>query len=153
LPLEPRWLAERADVDRRHARDVVRDLSLLRLLQLRADAAALRVAAEVERGLSGEAWREAHRGALAAATGATWEGVRAARDADADRLAARVRGADAGERLRLAMRERFDDDWWRNPRTAAHLAGVLAAGTLPEAEPAPGGLSARALVSRLEGGG
>ena len=108
LLVEPRWLAERADVERRHAKDVVRDLALRRLLALRADGAALRVAAEVERGLSGAAWREAHRAALHAATSASWEGVRAARDGDADRLAARVRGAedgrDAPARARRAVR-------------------------------------------------
>ena len=153
LLLEPRWLAERADVDRRHAEDVVRDLALRRLLALRADGAALRVAAEVERGLSGAAWREAHRAALHAATSATWEGVRAARDGDADALSARLRGAEAGEALRRELVERFDEDWWRNPRSAAHLAGLLAAGALPRAEaPPPGGLAARHLVSRLEGG-
>ncbi len=154
LLVEPRWLAERADVDRRQAKDVARDLALRRLLALRADGAALRVAAEVERGLSGAAWREAHRAALHAATSASWEGVRAARDGDADRLASRLRGAEAGEALRLELVERFDEDWWRNPRTAAHLAGLLAAGRLPAPASAPaGGLAARHLVSRLEGGG
>ena len=154
LALEPRWLDERADVERRQAKDVVRDLALRRLLALRADGAALRVAAEVERGLSGAAWREAHRAALHAATSAEWEGARAARDADADRLAARVRGADEGERLRVALVERFDEDWWRNPRSAAHLAGLLAAGGLPAAEPSPeGGVAARRLAALLDGGG
>ena len=153
LALEPRWLAARADVEKRVVRDVVRDLALRRLLALRADGAALRVAAEVERGLSGSAWREAYRAALHAATGATWEGARAARDGDAERLAARLRGAEAGETLRRTLVERFDEDWWRNPRTAAHLAGLLAAGSLPAQEGTPeGGLAARFLVSMLEGG-
>lgn len=151
LLLEPRWLAARADVERRHAEDVVRELALRRLFQLRADAAALRVAAEAERGLSGAAWREAHREALAAATGAAWDGVRASRDACADRLAARVRGAVDGERLRARIRDALDEDWWRNPRTAAHLAGLLAAGRLPEEEPASAGLAAGMLAGRLEG--
>jgi hypothetical protein len=153
LTLEPRWLAERADVERRHAKDVVRDLALRRLLALRADGAALRVAAEVERGLSGAAWREAHRAALHAAASASWEGARAARDADLEPLAARVRGAEEGEKLRRELVERFDEDWWRNPRTAGHLAALLAAGRLPPAEAPPaGGTAARHLVSKLEGG-
>jgi hypothetical protein len=151
---EPRWLAAHADVDRRIAREVVRDLALRRLLALRADAAALRVASEVERGLSGAAWREAHREALQAATGAGWEGVRAARDGDAARLASRLRGAEAGESLRRDLVERFDEDWWRNPRTAGHLAALLAAGRLPPSGSLPeGGLAARHLASRLDGGG
>jgi hypothetical protein len=153
LALEPRWLAARADVERRHALDAVRDLSLRRLFALRCDAAALRVATEVERGLSGAAWREAHREALAAATGAAWDRVRAARDADAVALAARVRGAAAGEALRAEVRERLDEEWWRNPRTAAHLAGLLAAGwpSGAEAQPPAAG-AARALAGRLDGG-
>jgi hypothetical protein len=152
LALEPGWLGPRADVERRHAADVVRDLALRRLLALRADGAALRVATEVERGLSGAAWREAHRAALHAATSASWEGVRAARDGDAARLAARLRGAEAGEALRRTLVERFDEDWWRNPRTAAHLAGLLAAGRLPPAEgPPAGGLAAGGLVAKLAG--
>ncbi len=154
LLLEPRWLAERADVERRHAKDVVRDLSLRRLLALRTDGAALRVAAEVERGLSGASWREAHRAALHAATSASWEGARACRDGDAGVLAARLRGAEEGEKLRRDMVEQFDEDWWRNPRAASHLAALLAASRLPPAEgPPAGGMAARLLVSKLEGGG
>jgi hypothetical protein len=153
LVLEPRWLAERADVERRHARDVVRDLTLRRLLALRTGAAALRVASEVERGLSGAAWREAHRDALASATGAAWERERASRDAEAGPLAAALRGADEGERLRGDVRERLDEDWWRNPRAAAYLAPLLAAGRPPDAGPAPAAGAARMLVERLDGGG
>ncbi len=153
LVLEPRWLADRADVERSKARDVVRDLALRRLFALRCDAAALRVAAEVERGLSGAAWRDAHAGALLAATGAAWDPVRASRDGDADVLAASIHGAAEGERLRVELRERFDEDWWRNPRTAGHLAGLLAAGRLPEADAPPAAAAARMLVAKLDGGG
>jgi hypothetical protein len=127
---EPRFLAERADVERRHARDVVRDLALRRLFALRARAAALRIATEVERGLSGAAWREGYREAMTAALGATWEAARAARDADAPAHAAALAGAGLGEALRRDLRERFDEDWWRNPRSGPHLAGLLAAGTV-----------------------
>jgi hypothetical protein len=50
------------------------------------------------------------------------------------------------------VRERFDEDWWRNPRTASFLAGLLAAGTLPPADPAPAAAdAARALAGKLEG--
>jgi hypothetical protein len=154
LLAEPRWLADRAGADRRHAPDLVRDLALRRLLALRTGAAALRVATEVERGLSGAAWREAYREALGAAAGAEWDGVRAARDADATAHAAALAGAAQGERLRRAVRERFDEDWWRNPRTAEFLADLLAAGRLPEPDgeeaPAPAD-AARALAARLEG--
>ncbi|MFO0584934.1 MAG: hypothetical protein U0229_21885 [Anaeromyxobacter sp.] len=144
---EPRWLAERADVDRPRARDAVRALALRRLFALRADAAALRVATEVERGLSGAAWREAHREALHAATGAAWEGVRASRDGDAGALAARVQGAGAGEALRREVRERFDEDWWRNPRTGPWLGALLAGGPAPVPREGAPSEAARALAA------
>ena len=138
LCLEPAWLAARLELSRAQVPEVLRALGLRRLLHLRCAGAALRVAAEVERGLAGQAWREAHREALSSALLAGWDGVRAARDADAAPLAASVRGFAEGERLRAALRERFDEDWWRNPRTKEHLAGLLAAGRLPDlAEPSP----------------
>jgi hypothetical protein len=150
LLLEPRFLAERTDADRRAARDLVRELCLRELFRLRAQAAALRVAAEVERGLSGEAWREAYREALSAAALATWDGALASRDADAPALSAALAGAAAAVRLRAEIRERFDEDWWRNPRTGPHLAGILAAGRLDPAGGAPSPRdAARALVERL----
>jgi hypothetical protein len=132
---------------------VLRGLALRALFRLRAAAAAARVAAEVERGLSGERWRQAHREALGAACHATWDGVRAARDAEAGPLLARVAGFAAGERLREALRQRFDEDWWRNPRTTEHLAGLLAAGRFPETEQPPVPAAARGLVGLLERGG
>jgi hypothetical protein len=164
LLLEPRWLADHAGVERRHAPDVRRDLALRRLFALRARGAAFRVASEVQRGLSGVAWRETYREALTQATAAAWDAVRAARDGDALAHAAALEGAGAGEWLRAEVRERFDEDWWRNPRTTEFLAGLLAAGRLPPPEapePTPGGpppplarppaRAALALVSVLEG--
>ncbi len=148
LCLEPAWLSARLELSRAQGPDVLRALGLRRLLHLRCAGAALRVATEVERGLSGQAWREAHREGLSAALHATWDEVRASRDADAAPLIATVRGFAEGERLRRALRERFDEDWWRNPRTREHLAGLLAAGRLPEAEPA-GALAAGEGLSRL----
>jgi hypothetical protein len=81
------------------------------------------------------------------------DGVRAARDDDASRLAATVRGFAEGERLRAALRERFDEDWWRNPRTREHLAGLLAAGRLVEESPAGSHAAGEALSRLLEHGG
>jgi hypothetical protein len=151
LLLEPRFLAERLDADRKVARDLVRELALRELFRLRALGAGLRVATEVERGLSGTAWREAHREALSAAALATWDGAFASRDADAPAIAAALSGAAAAARLRERIRERLDEDWWRNPRSAAHLAGLVAAGRLDPGEgPAPAPTDAAgALVERL----
>jgi hypothetical protein len=152
LLLEPRFLADRADVERKASADVVRSLALRELFRLRAAAAALRVATEVERGLAGAAWREAHRDALSAAALAAWDGAFAARDDDAAALAARVAGAGLAERLRADLRERFDEDWWRNPRTSSHLAGLLAAGGAPGEGDAAPARAARALAGLLGGG-
>jgi hypothetical protein len=153
LLLEPRWLRDHADVERKHAADVVRELALRRLFALRARAAALRVASEAQRGLAGARWRETYREALTAATGATWEGVRAARDADAAAHRAALLGAGVGGRLRDEVRERFDEDWWRNPRTTEFLAGLLAAGALPDEGDDPDALAparaAHALVEKM----
>ena len=132
LLLEPRWLLDHAGAERRHAPDLRRELALRRLFALRARAAAFRVASEVQRGLAGAAWRTTYRDALTAAAGAAWDGVRAARDGDAPAHAAALSGAGAGEWLRVEVRERYDEDWWRNPRTSEFLAGILAAGELPE---------------------
>jgi hypothetical protein len=156
LLLEPRFLAARADVDKRDAPDLVRDLALRTAFRLRAHAAALRIATEVERGLSGAAWREAYRDALSSATGAEWDGARAARDGDARAHAAALAGAGLAARWRDELRERFDEDWWRNPRTPPWLAGRLAAGGVATeagtAERDQGlALAARDLVARLEG--
>jgi hypothetical protein len=149
LLLEPRFLAEHCDVERRDAADLVRALGLRRLFSLRARAAAFRIAAEVERGTSGRAWREGYREAMTSALGAEWDAVRAARDADGPSHAAALAGAGKGEALRRSIVERFDEDWWRNPRAADHLAGLLAAGALPEDESGKPSLAARALAEGL----
>jgi len=153
LCLEPAWLAARLELSRAQQADVLRAVGLRRLLQLRCAGAALRVATEVERGLSGQAWREAHREALTAALHAAWDGVRASRDAETAPLVATLRGFAAGERLRRALRERFDEDWWRNPRTREHLAGLLAAGRLPDQAPAQAAEAGQELALLLERGG
>ncbi len=153
LLLDPLFLARSVGTEKRELADLVRMLALSRLFALRARAAALRVASEVERGTSGTVWREAHREALSAAALASWPDGLAARDGDATESGAFLAGAAWAERLRRTLRERFDDDWWRNPRTASHLAGLLAAGSPgPETERPPLALAAEALVAKLSGG-
>jgi hypothetical protein len=150
---EPRFLERSLDVPRREARDLARAVALGALFELRARAAALRVAAEVERGTSGRAWRAAHREALSAAARAAWPDGLAARDARAGEHQAALRGAAWGDRLRADLLERFDEDFWRNPRTAPWIAGVLAAGRAgPEKERPPLASAAEALARRMEAG-
>jgi hypothetical protein len=150
LLLDPFFLARELSVDGRHVPDLVRALALRRLFALRARAAALRVATEVERGTSGAAWREAHRDALSAASLAAWPDGLAARDADAAAHAAALGGAAWAVRLHGRLVERLDEDWWRNPKAAAALAGVLAAGRAgPDAERPPFAEAGAALCGRL----
>ncbi len=127
----------------------MRALALRQLFQLRADAAALRVASEVERGTSGTAWYEAHREALTLAAAAAWPTGLWARDGEASAAAARLRGAAHAETLRTSLVERFDEDWWRNPRAAAELRSVLAGGVVPPGAPAKLAVAGDALVSKM----
>jgi hypothetical protein len=153
LLLEPGFLTTQLDLSKRELAEVLRALALRSLFRLRASAAAARVAAEVERGMSGARWRQAHREALTSACHAAWDGVRAARDAESEPLLARVAGFSAGERLRGELRERFDEDWWRNPRAPEHLAGLLAVGRFAETGEPSVREAARGLVGLLETGG
>ena len=150
LLLDRGFLRARLEVERRHAGDLVRALALRQLFRLRARAAALRVATEVERGQSGAAWHEAHREALSAACRASWPAGLAARDGDATLLSAQLRGWARAEALRAALVERCDEDWWRNPRSAELIGAWAASGgdPWPFAEPELA-LAASALTSRL----
>lgn len=153
LLLEPRFLERATGLDRKKSKDVVRRLALRTLFAHRASAAALRVAAEVERGTSGRAWREAHREALSRAAMATWPDGLAARDADAEPHRTALAGAAWAVQIQADLRNHFDEDYWRNPRTAEALAGRLAAGRPgPEKERPPLAFAAEALVARLGGG-
>jgi len=151
---EPLFLQRELSVDSKHVPDLVRALALRRLFALRARAAALRVATEVERGTSGAAWREAHRDALSSASLAAWPDGLAARDADAGAHAAALAGAAWAAQLRDRLVEGYDEDYWRNPKVAPALAGILAADrAAPEAEKPPLATAAAALVRKLESGG
>jgi hypothetical protein len=137
LLLDGGFLAARLGAERKHARDLVRALALRQLFRLRAAAAALRVASEVERGTNGAAWHERHREALSLAALATWPVGLAARDGEAGALLARLRGAARAEVVRRRLVERHDEDWWKNPRSAEALGALLAAGgTWADEEPA-----------------
>ena len=56
--------------------------------------------------------------------------------------------------IRHDLRERFDEDYWRNPRTGEALAGRIAAGSPgPEKERPPLARAAEALGALLAAGG
>ncbi len=56
-------------------------------------------------------------------------------------------GAGAGEALRREVRERFDEDWWRNPRTGPWLGALLAGGPAPLPREGAPAEAARALAA------
>ncbi|HSB20829.1 MAG TPA: hypothetical protein VLD85_12525 [Anaeromyxobacteraceae bacterium] len=147
LLLDRGFLERRTGAERKLVPEVVRLLALRRLFALRARAAALRVASEVERGTSGAAWRSAHREALGLAARAAWPEGLGARDADGPEALAALRGAARAERLVAGWRERYDEDWWRNPRAADAVAGLLAGGAA-DPEP-PLALAGEALARRM----
>jgi hypothetical protein len=150
LLLDRGFLATRLDVEKKRAADLVRALALRQLFRLRTRAAACRVATEVERGTSGAAWHEAHREAMALSALASWPHGLAARDGDAGAAAAALQGAARGERLRHTLVERYDEDWWKNPRSFEALGTWLAAGgAWPDEEPKLA-LAAEALVAKIE---
>ncbi len=150
LLLDRGFLAGRLGVERKHAPDLARAIALRQLFRLRARAAACRVATEVERGASGDAWREAYRAAMALAALASWPGALAVRDGDAGAAGAALQGAARAERLRRTLVERCDEDWWKNPRSAELLGTWLAAGgAWPDEEPALA-VAAEALLEKME---
>jgi hypothetical protein len=103
--------------------------------------------------MGGRAWRAAHQEALSRAARATWSDGLAARDGDAAAHRATLAGAAWAAQIHGELRERFDEDFWRNPRTAEALAGRLAAGSPgPEKERPPLAYAAEALAARLGGG-
>jgi hypothetical protein len=150
LLLDAGFLAARLDVDRKRAPDLVRALALRQLFRLRARAGALRVASELERGTTGSAWYEAHREAMALAALASWPHGLAARDGDGTAARAALEGAARAEALRRALVERCDVDWWRNPRSAEVVAGVLAAGGEWAGDEPPLALAAEGLLAKMQ---
>ena len=149
LLLDRRFLAERLSVDKKRTGDLVRALALRELFRLRTRAAACRVATEVERGMAGAAWQEAHREAMTRAALAAWPPGLFVRDGDAGAAAASLLGAARGERCRALLVERFDEDWWRNPRASDWLANALSAGLPNEGEEPSLALAAEALAAKL----
>jgi hypothetical protein len=150
LLLDRHFLRTVLGVDRKDLGDLVRALALRQLFRLRTSAAGLRVASEVERGTSGATWYDAHREALTSAAAAVWPAGLWARDGDASAAAAHLRGAAHAELLRRSLVERFDVDWWRNPRTARELRSVLAHGVVLPGEAPKLLVATQPLVAKLQ---
>jgi hypothetical protein len=124
------WLRRYAGLDRARAEAVRRHAGFVALREARREAAALRLAVAV---LGGEvpASEAADAGVVLVheATGARAPAADLVDDAAPWlRPAARVRGALFAAWAADALRERFDEDWWRNPRAGPWVAAELCAG-------------------------
>ena len=146
LPHDRGWLMRYAAMDRATAAAYGRAAAFAELLLLRRHAAKLSYELALYRGdLPWDALGGAYVDALAGATGAAHRPEDALVDLDARLYAARyLRAWPLAGRLADALRDRFDEDWWRNPRAGPWVAREgLAAGQRESAE---------ALAVRLAGG-
>jgi hypothetical protein len=128
---EPQWLRRCAKADL--GRDDERALAYAGVLDARLAAAGALAALEAHRlgGLSSRA-ETAHRDLYARACGAELPAGLSLRELDpwlGDWAA--LRGQALAARLRAHLRERHDEDWWRNPRALSVLQALWGRGGRP----------------------
>lgn len=134
LVCDPLWLRRCAHADL--SRDDERALAYASVLDARLAAArTLSSLHALESGFGARA-DEAHRELFARATGAAIPTALAARELSPflDPWA-ELRGRSLAAHVRAFLRERFDEDWWRNPRALASLRALWGRGgrpTVPE---------------------
>lgn len=146
--------AERALGTSGHPQRAIRELALgLELWALRTEAARIRLIPEVDAAAFADAARELLRDAWRVEVDAAVAGVLGL---PLGAPVAAFRAARHVPSLHVALRERFDEDWWRNPRAAEPLRAACArGGTLSveawadELGAEPGALRAR--VAELTG--
>jgi hypothetical protein len=130
LLLDPEWLRRCARADL--ARDDERAPAVAQLFEARLLAARTLASLEAHRsGLSGVA-AQAMRDLYARACRAELPAGLALRELDPWLDAwAELRGRALAAHLSMVLRERHDEDWWRNPRALATLQGLWARGGRP----------------------
>ncbi|MFL5311809.1 MAG: hypothetical protein ACJ79H_15340, partial [Myxococcales bacterium] len=132
LLLDAAWLRRCAQADL--PRDDERALAVAALLDARLDAARALGSLQALREGLGAGAEQAYRDLHARAALADLPAALAARDLDPWLLAwASLRGRALAAHLRDFLRERFDDDWWRNPRALPALRGLWSRGGRPTA--------------------
>lgn len=134
LLCEERWLTLELRCSRAEARELARIAALVRLGALRRDCARLPLAPlPYERGLGAQArdaWREGLTHALFVEHHPFWPLL----DLEPPHQVARALMAWALEAALVPhLRERFDDDWFRNPATGKALSALLEAPTSADA--------------------
>jgi hypothetical protein len=132
LLLDATWLRRCARAEL--PRDDERALAVAALLETRLCAARVLASLEAHRSGLGARAEEAYRELHARAALAEIPSALAARDLD-PWLAAwgEVRGRSLAAAMRDFLRERFDEDWWRNPRSLTSLNALWSRGGRPTA--------------------
>jgi hypothetical protein len=133
LPRDPSWLRRCAKED--VGRDGERAIAYGDVVEARLAAASVLSSLEAHGsgGLSSRA-EAAHRELYARATRAELPSALALREIDPWVSSwAQLRGLALAARLRVWLRERHDEDWWRNPRALAELRALWARGGRPSA--------------------
>jgi hypothetical protein len=126
-----RWLKRHLDLDR--DADLVRELLVYELFRARGRAARLPYELELYRRGPRPALADMYRDALGRATRCDWPAALYLWDVDPRFYSARyLRAWMLETRLFETMREKFDEDYWRNPRASAWLAKLWNRG-MPDA--------------------
>jgi hypothetical protein len=120
------FLVREASVDRARRFDARRDLVHLELARMRAHAALARFSIDA---LAGESdlparFSEYVTRALGGAPAPSWAAQVAAAGTQ-ENWGARVLGALVEPVVRERLRDRFDDDWFRNPRAGAAVVAMM----------------------------
>ena len=118
------WLGRTAEVEGGAVESVVRAAALAMLLEVRQAAVIAPFETALRRGLDDPA--ETYRARMSEAMDADWPPGRWAADVEAG-LAERLRDFLVEPAHHALVRERFDEDWFRNPRAGPFLEAGLPA--------------------------
>jgi hypothetical protein len=155
LTLQPTWLTRYTDIGHQNARELVVDLAISELHLLRRYAAKLTYELVLHRS-DLDAVGDEYAERLTRATRFRYQPENYLNDVDAGFYAARYLRAwqlEAG--LAATLRERYNEDWWRNPRAGSFVLHLMSRGQVDPAhrlahEVVGADLSFAACLERLE---
>lgn len=146
MVLAPAWLARYARLAGERARGFARFQALAHLGMLRRYAAKLRYELELHRAPSLEAGTRTYAPLLTEATGFRYWSEDALLDLDDGFYAARyLRAWQLEALLAAALKERYDQDWFRNPRCGPYLLDLFSRGQRDDAAALADGVLGRRL--------
>lgn len=130
----PAWLARYTSLEGERRRAFLREQAFTLLAVVRRYAAKLRYELALHRAPSFAAGAAGYVETLTEATGFRYDAEDALLDLDDGFYAARyLRAWQLEAMLRGSLRDRFDEDWFRNPRTGPVLQGLFARGQRDDA--------------------